>query len=252
MKPFTIIWDFDGTILPLAPFDSEQSLLIHRMSQTQKPFGWFKKGYARAVIYADRREWFRKTFKKNYIRLLRGTPSSALDAVCRQLADKISPADRQTLRKLKGDGHEMMVLSCGTADLSERILRFAELIDCFGLIEGNRFEVSEGRISGMHLQLADPEDKLELAKRLNLSPRQTIVVGDGYTDLPLLKWSSIPVMVDRTGRKKKDFAAHHFYFIRAVPEIMNIVKQLQNGAQRQTNGRPDGRPNGRPNGRIDE
>jgi len=233
MQAFTIIWDFDGTLLPLAPFDSEQSLLIHRMSQTEKPFSFFKKGYARTVIYADRREWFRKIFKKSYIRLLRGTRSSALDAVCRQLAEKISPADRQTLRQLRDDGHEMMVLSCGTADLSERILKFADLTDCFDLIEGNRFQIAGGRISGMHLPLADPEDKLKMAKRLNLSPRQTIVVGDGYTDLPLLKWSSVPVMIDRTGRKKNDFASHNFYFIRAVPEIMNIVKQLQNSAQRQ-------------------
>jgi phosphoserine phosphatase len=233
MKAFPIIWDFDGTILPLAPLDSEQSLLIHRMSQAQERFGRFKKGYARAVIYADRREWLRKTFKKSYIRLLRGMPSSALDTVCRELAGKISAADRWTLRKLKDAGHKMMVLSCGTADLSERILRFAELIDCFGFIEGNRFQFAEGRISGMHLQLANPEDKLILAKRLNLSPRQTIVVGDGYTDLPLLKWSSIPVMMDRTGRKKKEFASHNFYFITAIPEIMNIIKQLQDSAQRQ-------------------
>ena len=127
----------------------------------------------------------------------------------------------------------MIVLSCGTADLSERILRFADLIDCFRLIEGNRFQVAEGRIEGMHLRLADPDDKLKLAKRLNLSPRQTIVVGDGYTDLPLLKWSSIPVMMDRTGRKKKEFASHNFYFINSVPEIMNIVRQLQNNTQRQ-------------------
>jgi phosphoserine phosphatase len=233
MKTFTIIWDFDGTILPLEPFDSEQSLLIHRMSQTENPFGGLKKGYARAVIYADRREWFRQTFKKNYIRLLRGAPSSALDEVCSRLAEKISTADRQTLRKLKGDGHDMMVISCGTADLSERILSLAELSDCFRLIEGNRFQVAEGRIAGMHLRLADPDDKLKLAKRLNLSPRQTIVVGDGYTDLPLLKWSWLPVMIDRTGRKKKEFASHNFYFINSIPEIMNIVKQMQNSAERE-------------------
>lgn len=233
MKAFTIIWDFDGTILPLAPFDSEQSLLIHRMSQTEKPFGRFKRGYARAVIYADRREWFRKTFKKSYIRLLRGMPASALDSVCRQLAEKISPRDRQTLRKLRDDGHKMMVLSCGTADLSERILGFAELIDCFCLIEGNRFQMAQSRIAGMHLQLAEPEDKLKMAQRLNLSPRQTIVVGDGYTDLPLLKWSSIPVIMDRTGSKKKEFASRNFYFITSVPEIIHIVQHLQNSAQRQ-------------------
>lgn len=232
MKALTIIWDFDGTILPLAPFDSEQSLLIHRMSQTEKAWGWFKKRYARAVIYADRREWFRKTFKKSYIRLLRDMPASTLDTVCRKLADKITAADRRTLRKLKDDGHEMMVLSCGTADLSERILSFAGLVDCFCLIEGNRFQIAEGRIAGMFLRLADPEDKLKMAKRLDLSPQQTIVVGDGYTDLPLLKWSSMPVMMDRTGRKKKEFASHNFYFITSVPEIMNIVQRIQNGAQR--------------------
>jgi phosphoserine phosphatase len=227
MQPFTIIWDFDGTLLPLEPFDSEQSLLLHRMSRAENPLGWFKKGYARAIIYADRREWFRKTFKTSYIRLLRGTPSSAFDEVCRCLAEKISAADRQTLRQLKTDGHDMMVLSCGTADLSERILGFAGLIDCFSQIEGNRFQIDEDRIAGMHLRLADPDDKLKLAKKLNLSGRQTIVVGDGYTDLPLLRWSAIPVIIDRAGRKKKEFASQNFYFIKSVPEIMNIIKQLR-------------------------
>ena len=233
MQPFTIIWDFDGTLLPIEPFDSEQSLLVYRMSRAENPFGWFKKGYARAIIYADRREWFRKTFKTSYIRLLRGTPSSVLDEVCRRLAEKISTADRQTLRQLKADGHDMMVLSCGTADLSKRILRFAGLIDCFSLIEGNRFQFDKGRIAGMHLRLADPDDKLKLARKLNLSRRQTIVVGDGYTDLPLLKWSSVPVIIDRADRKKKEFAFQNFYFINSVPEIMNIIKQLQTSAQRQ-------------------
>jgi phosphoserine phosphatase len=58
-----------------------------------------------------------------------------------------------------------------------------------------------------------------------LSPDQTIVVGDGYTDLPLLKWSSIPVVMDRSGRKKKEFASHNFYFISSTAQIMNIIKE---------------------------
>lgn len=48
MKKITIIWDFDGTILPHEPYDSEQSLLIHVMNRPQKPFGWLKKRYANA------------------------------------------------------------------------------------------------------------------------------------------------------------------------------------------------------------
>ena len=267
MRKFTIIWDFDGTILPSTPFDSEQSLLMYRMSQRppaqrvawilppsagkdrgakcpnrcgwnrvrsirfgkpnqpEKPFGWFKKGYAKAIIYADQQERLRKTFKRLYIQLLKGTTSSTLDEVCRRLAEKLSTADRLALKKLKNEGYNMMVLSCGTADLSERILMFAGIEDCFDLIEGNRFQFDQDRIVGMQLRLPDPDDKLTMVNKLNLSPQRTIVVGDGYTDLPLLNWSSIPVMMDRTGKKKKGFTSHNFHFITSIPEIMNIIHE---------------------------
>ena len=225
MKKFTIIWDFDGTILPSTPFDSEQSLLMYRMNQPDTPFGWFKKGYTKAIIYADQRERLRKTFKRVYLQLLKGTTSSTLDEVCRILAEKLSTADRLTLKKLKNEGYNMMVLSCGTVDLSERILKYAGIEDCFGLIEGNRFQFDEDRIVGMHLRLPDPDDKLTMMNKLNLSPERTIVVGDGYTDLPLLNWSSIPVMIDRTGKKKKRFTSNNFHFITSTPEIMNIIQE---------------------------
>ncbi|MGD9081248.1 MAG: haloacid dehalogenase-like hydrolase [Desulfobacterales bacterium] len=227
MEPHTIniIWDFDGTILPLAPFDSEQSLLLQRMNQPEQPFGLLKKAYVKAIIYADRRERLRKTFKMSYIRLLKGTPSKMLDEVCRDLAGKISKADRKVFWKLKADGYDMLVLSCGTVDLSKRVLTFAGLSDCFSRIEGNRFRFESDRIAGMQLRLPNPEDKLNMIKKLNLSPDQTIVVGDGYTDMPLLNWASIPVIIDRNGQKKKQFASHHFYFISSIPEIMDIIKE---------------------------
>ena len=224
-RTITLVWDFDGTILPLAPFDSEQSLLLHRMNQPQQPFGLLKKAYVKAIIYADRRERLRKTFKMSYIRLLKGTPSKMLDDVCRNLAVNISKADRKVFWKLKADGYDMLVLSCGTADLSKRVLTFAGLSDCFSRIEGNRFRFEADRIAGMQLQLPNPEDKLNMIKKLNLSPDHTMVVGDGYTDLPPLNWASIPVIIDRDGKKKKQFTSHHFYFISSIPEIMNIIEE---------------------------
>jgi phosphoserine phosphatase len=221
----TIIWDFDGTILPLAPFDSEQSLLRHRMNQRENPFGLLKKAYVKAIVYADRRERLRKTFKKSYLRLLKDTPTRVLDDVCRDLAEKIPATDRKVFRKLKRDGYEMMVLSCGTADLSERVLRFAGILDCFSRIAGNRFQYDADRIAGMQLQLPNPEDKLSMIKKLNLSPDRTMVVGDGYTDLPLLNWSSVPVIIDRDGQKKKQFTSCNFYFISSIPEVMDIIEK---------------------------
>jgi len=119
----------------------------------------------------------------------------------------------------------MMVLSCGTADLSERVLRFAGLFDCFSRIEGNRFQFDADRIVGMQLRLPNPEDKLIMIKRLNLPPDRTIVVGDGYTDLPLLNWASIPVIIDRSGKKKKQFTSRNFYFI-PLSIIMFRIKEL--------------------------
>jgi phosphoserine phosphatase len=225
MENLNIIWDFDGTILPSAPFDSEQSLLLYRMNQPDNPFNWFKKGYTKAIIYADQQEWLRKRFKKSYIRLLKNTPTSVLDKVCRNLAEEISTADRKCFWNLKNVGYNMVVLSCGTVDLSERILKFAGIEDCFGLIEGNRFQFDEDRIVGMYLRLPDPDDKLTVMNKLNLSPERTIVVGDGYTDLPLLNWSSIPVMIDRTGKKKKGFTSNSFHFITSIPEITNIIQE---------------------------
>ena len=224
-RAITIIWDFDGTILPLAPFDSEQSLLLHRMNQPEEPFGLLRKAFVKAIVYADRRERLRKTFKKSYIRLLKDTPSKMLDVVCRDLAKKISTADRNMFGKLKADGYDMMVLSCGTADLSERVLTFAGLLDCFSRIAGNRFKFDAGRIAGMQLRLPNPEDKLAMIKKLNLSPDRTVVVGDGYTDLPLLNWASIPVIIDRSSKKKKQFTSHNFYFISSIPEIIKIMKK---------------------------
>jgi phosphoserine phosphatase len=111
----------------------------------------------------------------------------------------------------------MMVLSCGTVDLSERVLKFAGLSDCFNRIAGNRFRFDADRIVGMQLRLPNPEDKLAMIKKLNLSADHTIVIGDGYTDLPLLNWASIPVIIDRSGKKKKQFTSHHFYFISSIP-----------------------------------
>ncbi|MGD9417203.1 MAG: haloacid dehalogenase-like hydrolase [Desulfobacterales bacterium] len=225
MKKLTIVWDFDGTILPHEPYDSEQSLLIHAMHRKQKPFGWLKKVYAKGIIYADQREHLRRTFKTSYIRLLKGTSSAELDDVCRDLAVKIPKMDRTVFRKLKEDGHDMMVLSCGTADLSERVLRFAGILNCFSLVEGNRFQFDEDLINGMELRLPDPRDKLHMMQKLNLSPVDTMVVGDGYTDFPLLDWSALPVLIDRSGKKKKYFSDRNFYFISSIPELMNIIQK---------------------------
>lgn len=225
MKPNTIIWDFDGTILPSDPYDSEQTLLLHLLRPTQDGLPFYKRIVARAAIHADRKEWLGGSFKKYYLWILNGTHCSAINSVAQGLATKISTADRQTYIGLKQDGYHMMVLSCGTRDLIEKTLRFAGLAECFNIISGNRFVFNGDRITGMDCRLSCPDDKLDVLKANGISAAQTIAVGDGYTDLPLLNRAALPVLIDRNGEKKRKYSNRDYCFIASIPEIIETIAE---------------------------
>lgn len=223
MKVDTIIWDFDGTLLPLAPYDSEQTLMLYKSDEATPRPPFLVRAIARVMIFADRRQMFRKTFKQFYIRLMKGTPISVMDPIGKRLSDKITQEDRQTIMRLKSDNYRMTVLSCGTADLSERTLQNAGLADCFETIVGNRFKISQGLINGMTLHVPNPEDKVNWLKKMGTSADQTIAVGDGYTDIPVLEWARISVMVDRTGKKRRKYKHKDYRFISSISEILDVL-----------------------------
>lgn len=223
MKLYTIIWDFDGTLLPNDPYDSEQSLLMYKLYETEKKISFVLRTLTRILIYADNREHLRKTFKRFYAWFLKGTGVNVLDQVSQRLAAKIPQSDRQALMQLKSAGHQMMVLSCGTADLSERVIKMIGLAHCFEYVEGNRFHFANGKITGMMFNMDNPEQKVKFLQKKRISPENTVAVGDGYTDIPLLNWAGIPVMIDRTGKKKALLGHKNFKFISEISEIFTIL-----------------------------
>ena len=227
MKNDTIIWDFDGTLLPQNPYDSEQTLVLYKLDETVQRPPCFVRAVARLLIWADRRQMLRKTFKRFYIRLMQGTPIAAMDQIGKRLADRISQEDRQAISRLKSDNYRMMVLSCGTADLSERTLRNAGIIDCFESIAGNRFNISKGLINGMTLHLANPVDKVKWLKKMGICADDAVAVGDGYTDIPLLDWAKIGVLVDRTGKKKAKYRHKNYRFISSTSEILAVLNHAR-------------------------
>ena len=223
MKTDTIIWDFDGTLLPLAPYDSEQTLMLYKLNETAQRPPYFVRAIARLLIWADHRQMLRQTFKRFYIRLMKGTPIAAMDQIGKRLSDRISFQDRQALARLKSENYRMVVLSCGTADLSERILTHAGLGDCFESIAANRFNISKGLINGMRLHLANPLDKVTWLKKMGICADDAIAVGDGYTDIPLLDWAKISVLVDRSGKKKAKYRHKNYRFISSTSEILDVL-----------------------------
>ncbi len=225
MKHYTIIWDFDGTILPADPYDSEQSLLHHLLENAEEKISGSKRIVAKIAILADRKEWIGQAFKRYYVWILKGTPAAALDRVSRQLAVKISPTDRKALQDLHEMGHRLLLVSCGTLDLSERILKHAGLGDIFDSICGNRFQWHQDRIVGMDLQLLGPNDKLNAVVRTGITAETAIAVGDGYTDLPLLDWVNIPILLDRSGLKQKKLRHKNYRIVSSIHEVVEMIKK---------------------------
>jgi phosphoserine phosphatase len=223
MKKNAIIWDFDGTLIPNDPYDSEQTLMMYRMKEFGGKSSFFIHTLARLLIFADQKEHGRKIFKQFFIRFMTGTSIDIFDPVCRRLAAKISEPDRSALRQLANRGHPMIVLSCGTANLSENTMQQAGLGDCFELFAGNRFESQNGTISGMTLHIPNPEDKVRFLVDRKIDPDQCLAVGDGYTDIPMLDWAKIAVIVDRSNRKRVKYAHKNYRFIRSLSEILDIV-----------------------------
>ena len=60
MKPSTIIWDFDGTLLPNDPYDSEQTMVLYKLNETGEKIPFFIRALAMILLYADQKEHLRK------------------------------------------------------------------------------------------------------------------------------------------------------------------------------------------------
>ena len=223
MPNHSIIWDFDGTLLPNDPHDSEQSLMLFKLNETGANIPVVLHAIAHIMIYADRKECLRRMFKRFYVWFMQGTHLNTLDKVSERLVKKISTADRQTVIALKKQGYRMTVLSCGTADLGERVLKMAGLADCFDVIEGNRFTFENNCIAGMTYGMDNPEDKRTFLQKNEISPENTIAVGDGYTDIPMLDWAGTAIVLDRNGRKKMQFRNKNYQFISSIPEVLKFI-----------------------------
>jgi phosphoserine phosphatase len=227
--PGMIIWDFDGTLYPLCPYDSEQTLMRLRLDQLKGPHWRPQKCMLRMLIDADRRQWFtggrtRKLYQRFYGRCLKGTPVPLLDKTAASIAAAVSRQDRDALHRLCGDGWRMVVVSCGTLDLSERILHKARIRSCFEAVYANQLRYENGRVAGIDSYLITSEDKLRLARRLaGGQVRGVVAVGDGYTDIPLLDWAETPVMMDPEGSKRQKYAGKRYSF---APSIEAVYKLL--------------------------
>jgi len=127
------------------------------------------------------------------VALLAGLPESMLEEVHRERV-RLMPGATTLVRTMRARGALTALVSGGFAPLVDRVAREVG----FEIAQANRLELADGRLTGRVLEpVRGAQDKLALLERLraerNLRPEETLAVGDGANDLPMLEAAGLGV-----------------------------------------------------------
>ncbi len=135
--------------------------------------------------------------------LLEGLPATAYDEVCRERV-RLMPGAATLVRTMRARGAYTALVSGGFVPIAERVQHAVG----FDLAVANRLEAVDGRLTGRVLEpIQGPETKLETLLQLSaargLGAEDTIAVGDGANDLPLLSAAGLGVAYRAHGHVAK-------------------------------------------------
>jgi phosphoserine phosphatase len=126
------------------------------------------------------------------VALLRGLPESVLDAAAVRI--RLMPGARELIATLRRAGVTTALVSGGFTVFAGRVA--AEL--GFDRVIANRLDIIDGKLAGtvtppIVTAATKREALLSLVAELRLSPAETMAVGDGANDLPMLKTAGLGV-----------------------------------------------------------
>ena len=127
------------------------------------------------------------------VALLAGLEAAAIDR-CREERVRVTPGARALVRTMKREGALTVLVSGG-------FTRFAEPVASaigFDRVIANRLDVVAGRLSGtVEGPVVGAEAKkgalLDAAAERRLSPEESLAVGDGANDIPMLKAAGLGI-----------------------------------------------------------
>jgi len=129
---------------------------------------------------------------KQRIKLLEGLPLENLEKTMAGV--ELTPGGPALVQTMKANGAVTMLISGGFTYFTDRV---RDLIG-FDQARGNSFEISDGKLTGQVLEpIINKDAKLENLKNLaaqhNIADADTMAVGDGANDLPMLMAAGIGV-----------------------------------------------------------
>ena len=126
------------------------------------------------------------------VALLQGTPVSAVDRVITQMV--LTPGAKTFVRTLRRLGYRIAVISGGFTHFTDHLATQLDLDHAYA----NRLEIVDGVITGrIEGDIVDAKAKAELLESIaeieGVPLEQTVAVGDGANDLPMLQKAGLGI-----------------------------------------------------------
>lgn len=130
-----------------------------------------------------------EVFVRKAISLLKGFDAKKVRGLIDIL--KPMPGIKEMLQALKKKGYYVIIISTNDERLIKGFMRKYKLDAYFDEIYGVKLGISNGKLTGSVSGNVLPHEKLDtlktVVKKHRTSPQDIIYVGDGLTDLPMLK-----------------------------------------------------------------
>ena len=178
-----IAFDFDGTLS-----DSEMTVLLgEREGVADEMASITERAMNDEISYAKS--------LRDRAALLEGLEAERAEEAYGEVT--LRPGAADVIRRLDDYGHHVAVLTGGFERGVERALESAGVADAVDTIVSNRLPVRGGRLTGGvegSLVEGTKDEALEdLAANLDVPMGQTVAVGDGANDLPMLEVAGLAV-----------------------------------------------------------
>lgn len=127
---------------------------------------------------------FKESFKRR-LSLLKGLPETVLEKIANELP--LTEGAESLFAELKKLGYRTAILSGGFTYFAKRLQQQLKI----DYVYANELEIVDGKLTGVAIEpIVDAKRKADLLKELaikeGISLEQTIAVGDGANDLPML------------------------------------------------------------------
>ena len=224
-----IVWGFNGTVVAMHAYtvfyDSDHILLDYLIQNRFFSFG--DKLRASMLLRLEEKDFWAPCFRKHTGRFLEKKPSAVIEAVAKIISPRIPEENLDMMRGLRDAGYRMYIASCSVGNIASRALEMRNALDIFETVCANRISVENGMMTEYNPVFLRGKDKIEyLEKNLKLSRKNTVVIGSGRDDIPLLDWSGYPVFIDQSKRGWEKYGNKNYVFIESYRMIPSIIRSL--------------------------